>query len=229
MTTITQRFSRIAVSIAVFAAATSAFSWHNAHGRPPARHSPRGRSVVPPTRVVRPAPAVRVIKPAPFPSPAAAIARSVSYLLAPPVGHVVVRLGDVTYYRYGHSYYRPYWHGGRWVYVSVAPPIGVPLSSLPPTPDRVVINGQVYYRHGATFYVEKTIPTAAETTTMDGVAPQPQYVVTKAPVGAVVAQLPKDAISVQTNGTNYFHADGIYYLPIRVGEDTKYVVVDKPT
>jgi len=169
-----------------------------------------------------------VVRPAPHPSPAAAIARRVSYLLAPPVGHVVVRLGDVTYYRYGHSYYRPYWHEGRWVYVSVAPPTGVTVTSLPPTPDRVVINGQVYYRDGATFYVEKTSPTAADTTTIDGVAPQPQYAVTKAPVGAVVDQPPKDAISVQANGTNYFHADGIYYLPIQVGEATRYVIVDKP-
>lgn len=206
-------------------------------GRPPGRHGPHAvrppahvvrhgpvTVVRPPVKIVRPGPVV--VRPAP-PSPALVAARALHYLLAPPVGHVVVRVGGVTYYRHGHVYYRPTWYDGRWVYVEVAPPVGVTVVNLPPSPDRVVINGQVYYRAGSTFYVESTDPPAPAAAT-PVTPPQPQYVVTRPPIGAVLDALPAGASALPSGGTTYFQAEGAYYLPIQAGEGTKYVVVNKP-
>jgi hypothetical protein len=86
------------------------------------------------------------------------------FLAAPPVGYVVVSFGDVNYYRCGYAYYRPYWYDEHWVYVEVPPPTGLVVTQLPPSPDRVVINGQVYYRSGTTFYVAKSADATAATT-----------------------------------------------------------------
>jgi len=200
------------------------------HGRrvvgPPAhayRHGP-ATVVRPPVKIVRPGPVV--VRPAP-PSPALVAARALHYLLAPPAGHVAVRVGGVTYYRHGHVFYRPTWHDGRWVYLEVAPPVGVTVVDLPPSPNRVVINGQVYYRAGSTFYVERTDPPAPSVAT-PVMPPQPQYLVTRPPIGAVLDALPAGAAALPSGSTTYFQADGVYYLPIQAGEGTKYVVVDKP-
>jgi hypothetical protein len=85
------------------------------------------------------------------------------FLLAPPSSYVVISFGGVNYYRCGYVYYRPYWYDDRWVYVEVPPPAGMVVTQLPPSPDRVVINGQMYYRSGTTFYLAQPAagPTAA--------------------------------------------------------------------
>ncbi len=210
----------------LLAAATGVLSPSTADAQPPHRRSPAPRHVAPAVRHPAPPKVVR-----PGPSPIAALARTVNYLLAPPKGHVVVTVGGVRYYRHGGLYYRPVWRDGRWVYVTVAPPAGVVVTTLPPAPERVVINGHVYYRDGSTFYTQSSSPAAPVTVVESSPAPattEPQYVVTRPPVGALVEQLPATATPVVSGSTTYFQSDGVHYLPIQVGEQTKYVVVDKP-
>ncbi|MCG8584106.1 MAG: DUF6515 family protein [Pirellulales bacterium] len=171
------------------------------------------------------------MRPAPKPSPAAAIARTARYLIAPPKGHVVITLGGVNYFRYGHVYYRRVVHQGRWVYVEIAPPVGIVVTQLPPSPDRVVINGQVYYRSGTTFYARS--PSSAETASTETLPTHStsgsiKYVVTRPPVGAVVSALPQGSEALQAGPTTYFKSGGSYYLPIQVGMTRQFVVVEKP-
>ena len=204
-------------------------------GRGPSARSP-ARPVGPSVRTVWPKPASRVVKPVHPTRPL-----SLHFLLAPPRNHVVLTLGGVTYYRHGYDYYRRSWRDGRWVYVLVAPPVGGTVVALPPSPERVVINGQVYYRDGATFYAPTTVPASTATPSPPPVekpatavtagvvkTPQPQYVVTKPPVGALIDELPAEVSIVQSGGTTYLQAGGVHYLPITVAGKTKYVVVDKP-
>ncbi len=113
----------------------------------------------------------------------------------------------------------------RWVYVETVP-AGVTVVSLPENPERVVINGEVYYRSGSTFYVEKPVvqkPKDAEV----AIAPA-EYRSVKPPIGAMVDSLPEGAAPKKKNSVTYYRADDVYYLPIHVGEAEKYVVVAKP-
>ncbi|MCA8988892.1 MAG: hypothetical protein KDA78_14685 [Planctomycetaceae bacterium] len=64
--------------------------------------------------------------------------------------------------------------------------------------------------------------------------PMPQPVVPAMPstqvpatarVGTVVDRLPPNAYSENRNGVTYFTADGIYYLQVQFGVETKYVIV----
>ena len=173
-------------------------------------------------------------RPTPYYSPIADLTRAVTYLLAPPADCVIVAVDGVSYYRHGHVYYRRLWHNDRWVYMEVAPPVRVAVTTVPPTPERVVVNGQVYYRDGTTYYTipptpapVAATPTMAATSTTPAPA-QPQYVATKPPIGALLKNLPSGATAVTSGSTTYFQANGVYYLPIRMGESTQYVVVDKP-
>ncbi len=211
--------------------------------RGPSYHAPAPR----PSYNPRPAPRVAS---APPPVPGPSLSRAIRYLLEPPRGYVTITVGEATYYRYGYTYYRPIWQDGRWIYVEVAPPWGVTVTALPPSTDRVIINGQVYYREGSTYYVEKapveviqtpapvaaatstaTSPTVSTTVTAQAPVPAttaPQYVVAKPPVGALVETLPQEVTTIEAKGTTYFHSEGVYYLPIRIGEKTQYVIVEKP-
>jgi len=213
-TTVSSHFANAALFVSLLLAA--------GEGRAgPPRGRPGGHRVGGPAiRLTLPPPPVRVVRPV---RPAPAL--SLSFLLAPPSGHVVLSVAGTTYYRHSHVYYRRAWHGGRWVYMRVAPPVGVIVASLPPTPDRVVINGQVYYRDGATYYVEQRPQAAAANSTLPS---SPQYMVTKPPVGAVVEQLPSGAETVTGGGTTYHRVGDVYYLAINAGGVTKYVVVAEP-
>jgi len=167
----------------------------------------------------------KIIKPL---SPKLPLARTLHYLLAPPPGYVVVTWGGVEYYRHRHVYYRRVLREGQSVYVQVSPPVGLTVTNLPPEPDRIVINGQVYYRHGAMFYTQTPAPSPTAAVTGTPAAVQPQYVVAKPPIGALVEELPSGASIVTSDGTTHFRADGVYYLPIHMSGKTRYVVVAPP-
>jgi hypothetical protein len=226
--------------LALFAAALL-LATGAADAQPPARHGgppvgphvgfpPSGRPVHPgPGPVLRPAPPIF------HPSPRVHSSGGLHFVFAPPAGHVAIAIGGVTYYRYGGVYYRPYWYDGQWVYRVVTPPIGVDVTASPPAPDRVIINGQVYYRDGSTFYVEAPSPAASKEPTLAPASKEPtlaasssQYVVVRPPIGAIVERLPEGAKTLRSGSARYYHADGVYYLPIQTGEQTKYVVVEKP-
>lgn len=85
------------------------------------------------------------------------------------------------------------------------------VASLPVGHVRVVIGGRTYYRYGTTYY----LPSSRD----DG----PVYVVTAAPAGAVVDELPAGHSVVQADGGTYFVAAGVFY---RV---KSYEVVPPPT
>ena len=223
-------------------------------------HSPRPQSPRPPVKVSPPRLPASVHH---HPRPSSlwalpAIAETVRYLLAPPPGYVVVTYNGMQYYRHGHVYYRQIWRDGRWVYMEVAPPPGVIVTTLPPSPEKVYINGQVYYRDNGTYYIEApaaatstttvVVPnsTTAQTTTNANtnttIVVNPgtsessntpttatkQFVVTKPPVGAVLDRLPDGATAFDVGGVTYFKSGDLHYLPISVGDGTKYVVVEPP-
>ena len=119
--------------------------------------------------------------------------RPYRYLLAPPLGHVVLSFGGISYYRYGYLYYRPYWYDNQWVYLEVAPPAGLVVTQLPASPERVVINGQVYYRSGTTFYVEK--PTVVATAPVEPALAAIEPVVTT-PAAAAPAEIVPAPVAV---------------------------------
>lgn len=160
-------------------------------------------------------------------------------LLSPPRDAVVVTVRGSRYYRSGDAYYRACWRGDHWVYLPVEPPPEVIVTEVPPSPRRVIVNGQTYYRGGDTVYVEPApaatrvvaseAPRAIET--VPAPAPAAAYAGAsgRSPVGSIVRQLPAGAISVRIGTTEYYAADGIYYLPVRVEGQTRYVAVDDPT
>ncbi|MBN2294661.1 MAG: hypothetical protein JXM70_19690 [Pirellulales bacterium] len=161
------------------------------------------------------------------------------FVLSPPVGYTVISFGGIPYYYHAGFYYRPYWYEDRWVYRVVTLPVGLTVVTLPTTPDRVVINGQVYYRDGSTYFVENTPAVVSSATGADSQMQtqsqsqsqaqfQPQYKVVKPPIGAIVETLPEGAVEQKSNNSRYFLADDIYYLPIQIGEKAQYVVVEKP-
>lgn len=153
------------------------------------------------------------------------VSRPRRYILAPPRGHVVVRIGGLTYYQYGHVYYRRVYLDDHWVYVETVP-VGVTLVTLPESPDKVIVNGQVYYRTGSTFYVEKPQATiSADGTTVLSPA---GYTAVRPPVGAMIDSLPEGSIIEPKGSTTYYRADDVYFLPVKVGEAEKYVVVTEP-
>jgi hypothetical protein len=177
-----------------------------ADARPPRRRLPR-RAV---RRAVRRAPAVAR-------RPALVRRRRIAYLPAPPRGHIVLKIGGLTYYRLGHIFYRSSRIDGRIVYVEVAPPIGAVVETVPETSERIVVNGRTYLREDSVYFVERNLP---DENAM-------QYVVTPPPVGAVVDSLPSGAKTVTKEGTTYFVVDGAHFLPIHVEKKTKYVVVQQ--
>jgi hypothetical protein len=163
-------------------------------------------------------------------------------LLAPPVGYFSISFGGLTYYRYGYDYYRPYWYEDRWLYVEVAPPVGLVVADLPPSPERVIINGQAYYRCGTTFYVEKPVavaasPAAAAPTLTLPAAPSPAATIpaaatTNANAGATnaanaAAATPDQATAATTTGA----AAGTTATPVASGPESVppgYVVTKPP-
>ncbi|MBN1908663.1 MAG: hypothetical protein JW818_02900 [Pirellulales bacterium] len=205
---------------------------HRSHGGP-SHGGPR-----PPVSRPAPRPAPHhAVRPAPRPAPRVHVDGGLRFVLAPPSGYVTVSIGGTKYYRHGGVYYRPHWYDGRWVYYVVSPPVGVVVTTLPPAPERVVINGHVYYRDGATFYVQQSAPPPPQPSAVESereALPIPtasstsQYVVVRPPIGATVDKLPDGASSQNVGGAQYFQAEGIYYLPVVVGEQTKYIVVEKP-
>ena len=163
-------------------------------------------------------------------------------LLSPPRDAVVVEVRGARYYRSGGYYYRPRWRGDHWVYVPVDPPpvvVAQPAPVIVTQPAPVVVQGQTYYRSPTTPYQGNTTasnpPVTAQTPKAPEVIPTPaaskplSSSSTRPAVGSVVRQLPSGAINVRIGTTDYYAADGVYYLPVRVEGQTRYVAVDDPT
>ncbi len=227
-----------------------------------------------------PAPAVRVVKPArtvvrTVPAPRVVIAAKPRIVFSLPIGYQTVAFGDVTYYQHGLVYYRPLWQEDRWVYVEAAPPVYVAVASPPSGAERIVIDGQVYYRDNRANYkvAQQTPPTptpAAPTTNTAApaaIAPSPQVASqvqvgpisnetgsppelipaggspsrpvqveatrrlatqTQLRAGTVVDELPSEISYFKRGQITYFQSGETCYMPIQVGGQFRYVVVEKP-
>ena len=186
----------------------------HAQPRPPQRHRPR-----PPVHSARP----------PSPVFPARRARPHGPLLTLPLGHVMVSIGGTTYYRHGYRYYRRAWSGGHWVYVEIAPPSGGLLS-------------RHYHRLRSQLSSMGSCTTASATRftskrrrrhkrpSLRPAAPSIAVRVCcrQAAGGSCRRLAAGHRIAVVVNGTTYRKVDDVYYLPVRVGEASKYVVVEAP-
>lgn len=159
-------------------------------------------------------------------------------LLSPPRDAVVVEVRGARYYRSGSRYYRARWRGDHWVYVPVDPPMVIVAEPVP-APPPVIVYGETYYRDRSTPYAGNTVTTQPRSVSQ---APRTaETIPTPAPVqsqaagsarptvGSVIRQLPSGAVAVRIGTTDYYAADGVYYLPVRVEGETRYVAVDDPT
>ncbi len=91
---------------------------------------------------------------------------------------------------------------------AVAGPPGIQMNRLPLGHDVVHVGSLVYFFLDGIFYRK---------------APQ-GYIVAPAPIGAIVHEIPNQALPVPANGTQYYTLDGTYYQRVPEG----YVVVEKP-
>ena len=73
---------------------------------------------------------------------------SIKFVASLPIGHTVVRFGNVRYYTYAGVYYRPY--QGR--YRIVAAPIGLNVAVLPAKHKAVRIKKQRYFIANGVYY-----------------------------------------------------------------------------
>lgn len=97
-------------------------------------------------------------------------------------------------------------------YVTVPPPTGAVIPSLPGGALKVRHEDEAYHYYVGGFY-RKT---------------RKGYGVAAAPVGALVTYAPKSAVKKTINGKTYYVYGGVYYRPKFVGGLTLYQVVAKP-
>lgn len=127
-----------------------------------------------------------------------------------PGDHVVVWVHGTRYYYHRGYFYRP----GPGGYVVVHAPMGAGIAILPPGhwffslgPDRFA------YYHGVFYSWDDAWR---------------RYRVVRAPVGAVVHRLPREAMTRRIGGVEYKEYGGAWYRPVRRGSDTAYEVVRPP-
>lgn len=171
----------------------------------------------------------------------------VRYVVAPPAGYTVLTYGGVRYCYHDGIYYRPVVYEDRTVYQVVEAPAAAATTTAPPpqvaasassssaSPESVVVNGTTYYRDGGQFYQKTNTASSAPSIASAEPAklPRPEidaaeYQAVPAPIGATLDALPSGAQSVDVNGTRYYQSGETFYLPIRVADAQKYVVVTKP-
>jgi len=99
------------------------------------------------------------------------------------------------------------------VYVTVPPPTGAEITSLPDGTVPIQFDGTTYSYYLGTFYLKSGN----------------QYQVATAPVGATVTYAPEGAKKKTVNGVGYFVYGGVYYKPKFVDGLTLYSVAANPT
>lgn len=133
-----------------------------------------------------------------------------AYLLSRPTHTTVVYVNSAPYYYTDGTYYVK---KSNSVYVTVPPPSGAEIKTLPDGTVTAQFEGQDYSYYLGTFYLESG----------------DQYQVVTAPVGATVTYAPKGAKKKTINGTTYFVYGGVYYKPKFVDGLTLYAVAANPT
>jgi hypothetical protein len=93
-------------------------------------------------------------------------------------------------------------------YVSIQPPIGIPITALPDGADAIAVGPTTYYYLDGTFYIAQG----------DG------FVVVAPPPGIVVPSLPDGANQVIVNGVVVYQFDGLNYAPSLQDGVTVYTV-----
>ncbi len=121
---------------------------------------------------------------------------------------VVIRYRNVPYHYYGGVFYV----ARNGVYVQTAPPAGIRIAALPAGYMRVVVAPRVFFYAGGIFYI---LDEASK-----------EYVVADPPVGAVVSQLPSDAVEIEIDGKPFMEYNDIIYKQVDI-EKTGYEVVGK--
>ena len=104
--------------------------------------------------------------------------------------------------------HRPVPYHGRVVVRHPVPRYGRPVVKLPPKHRKVVVGRHSYFFHQGIFY--RSGPGA--------------YVVTRAPVGAIVATIPMGFFTFVVADLTYFYYGGVYYRKVHTG----YRVVEPP-
>ena len=82
------------------------------------------------------------------------------------------------------------------------------IRRLPPRHHRVFVHKKPYYYHGGFFFRPGS----------------GGYIRVRAPLGAIVVDLPLGAVSLRIGGIAYYHFSGVYYRHVPTG----YVVVERP-
>ena len=114
-----------------------------------------------------------------------------------PAGTRAVVYRNVNYYPVGGRYYL----ARNGAYVRVHPPVGFRMRTLAAVPVRIAFRNRVYWYSEGTFYDQ------------DGT----DYVVTPAPVGAVVPDLPEEAEAIEMDGITNYELDQAVYREVEDG------------
>lgn len=117
---------------------------------------------------------------------------------------IAATLPQPVYYNDGMFYQQQ--NGG---YITIAPPIGYSVVSLPPNGTTTECNGTFYYYFNGTFYQKN----------MD------RYIVVAPPIGCIVNNLPSDSQEISENGITYYYYNGTYYQPVLENNMPAYQVI----
>ena len=132
-----------------------------------------------------------------------------AYLLSRPQHTTVVYVGTTpNYYANGVYYVKK----SETCYVTVPPPSGAVVTTLPEGAVQAVHGGETYHYWSGSWYIKG----------------DKGYQVVMPPVGITATFLPKSAKKQTVDGTTYFVYAGIYYVAKFVDGLTLYQVVAKP-
>jgi YHS domain-containing protein len=129
--------------------------------------------------------------------------------------HVVVQVGNVTYYQCGSVWYDRVYYQGEVHYVEISTPKGAEVKELKDA-TTLEVSGKTYYISNHAFY---------ERIKREG---QYLYVVVDPPLGTEVASIPKDAVEIKVEGATYYQYDKVFYRKAGDPEQTTYVIVASP-
>lgn len=161
----------------------------------------------------------------------------VRYVVAPPPGYVMMSFGGVRYCYHEGTYYRPVVYEGRPLYqvVDAPPQATAPTPAVAQTapasssekPDSVSINGETYVRSSAS--TQRPSLAAEEPARLPmPVESTAEFRAVAPPIGSTHDVLPSGATALDLEGTRYYQSGETYYLPIRVADAEKFVVVNRP-
>ncbi|MEM7312425.1 MAG: DUF6515 family protein [Planctomycetota bacterium] len=210
----------------------------SANGQRYGRYQPRGFHGPPPRTIRGPSLKLGQIKIS-LPKPAINVAvPPARFYYSLPRGYVRVNIGGVTYYQLGSTYFRQLPYQGKVVYVQAEPSISTDISHVSPTPkndeqaasrqsldhmEQIIVDGKTYYRPRETSATRNAhVPPDSKKIT------QVKHSISHPEIGTTVDSLPRGAKRVVFGTTTYYTANQAFYLPIRVGYDEKFVVVEMP-